>query len=57
MINIFRKPKCKIRYVEELGAPEKALIITAKTIEQAKEQFRQYIGDKTIVKVRFSMLN
>lgn len=56
MTNIFRKPKCKIRYVEELGAPEKTLIITAKTIEQAKEEFRQFIGDKTIVSVKFSML-
>ena len=56
MINFFRKPKCKIRYVEEAGAPEKALIVTAKTIEQAKEQFRQFIGDKIIVSVRFSML-
>lgn len=57
MINFFRKPKCKIRYVEEAGAPEKALIVTAKTIEQAKEQFRQFIGNKTIVSVRFSMLS
>ena len=57
MINIFRQSKCQIRYIEEAGAPSKTLIVTAKTIEQAKEQFRQYIGDKTIVKVRFSMLN
>lgn len=56
MINIFKRPKCQIRYVEEAGAPEKALIVTAKTIEQAKEQFRQFIGDKIIVSVRFSML-
>lgn len=56
MINFFRKPKCKICYVEEAGAPEKALIVTAKTIEQAKEQFRQFIGDKIIVSVRFNML-
>ena len=56
MINIFRKQKCQIRYVEEAGAPEKSLIVTAKTIEQAKKQFRQFIGDKTIVSVRFSML-
>lgn len=56
MINFFRKPKCKIRYVEEAGAPAKTLIVTAKTIEQAKEQFRQFIGNKTIVSVRFSML-
>ncbi len=56
MINFFRKPKCKIRYVEEAGAPEKALIVTAKTIEQAKEQFRQFIGNKTVVKVSFALL-
>ena len=57
MINIFKKNKWQICYVEEAGAPAKWLIVTARTIEQAKEQFCQYIGDKTIVKVRFSMLN
>lgn len=56
MINIFRQSKCQIRYVEEAGAPAKWLIVTARTIEQAKEQFRQYIGDKTIVKVSFALL-
>jgi hypothetical protein len=56
MINFFRKPKCKIRYVEEAGAPAKTLIVTAKTIEQAKEQFRQFIGNKTVVKVSYSLL-
>lgn len=56
MINFFRKPKCKIHYVEEAGAPEKALIVTAKTIEQAKEQFRQFIGNKTVLRVSFAML-
>lgn len=56
MINFFRKPKCKIRYVEGAGAPEKALIVTAKTIEQAKEQFRQFIGNKTVLRVSFAML-
>lgn len=56
MINFFRKPKCKIRYVEEAGAPAKTLIVTAKTIEQSKEQFRQFIGNKTIVKVSYSLL-
>ncbi len=56
MINIFRKPKCRIRYVEEPGAPLKVLIVTAKTIEQAKEQFCQFIGNKTVVRVSFAML-
>ncbi len=56
MINIFRKQKCQIHYVEEAGAPEKSLIVTAKTIEQAKEQFRQFIGNKTVVKVSFALL-
>lgn len=56
MINFFRKPKCKIRYVEEAGAPAKTLIVIAKTIEQAKEQFRQFIGNKTVVKVSYSLL-
>ena len=56
MINIFKKTKCQIRYVEEAGAPAKTLIATAKTIEQAKEQFRQFIGNKTVVKVSFAML-
>ena len=56
MINIFKKTKCQIRYVEEAGAPAKTLIATVKTIEQAKEQFRQFIGNKTVVKVSFAML-
>lgn len=56
MINIFRKQKCQIHYVEEAGAPEKSLIVTAKTIEQAKKQFRQFIGNKTVVKVSFALL-
>lgn len=56
MIKFFRKPKCKIRYVEEAGAPAKTLIVTAKTIEQAKEQFRQFIGNKTVLKVSYSLL-
>ena len=56
MINFFRKPKCKIRYVEEAGAPEKALIVTAKTIEQAKEQFRQLMNGKKVRTVTIKML-
>ena len=56
MINIFRRPKCQIRYIEEAGAPAKTLIVTAKTIEQAKEQFRQFIGNKTVLRVSFAML-
>lgn len=55
MINIFRQSKCQIRYIEEAGAPAKTLIVTAKTIEQAKEQFRQFIGNKTVVKVSFAL--
>ena len=49
MINIFRKNKWQINYVEEAGAPKKAMIVTAKTIAQAKEQFRQFIGDKHVI--------
>ena len=56
MINIFRQSKWQIRYIEEAGAPAKTLIVTAKTIEQAKEQFRQFIGNKTVVKVSFALL-
>lgn len=56
MINIFKKNKWQICYVEEAGAPAKTLIVTAKTIEQAKEQFRQFIGNKTVVKVSFALL-
>ena len=56
MINIFRKQKCQIHYVEEAGAPKKVVIVTAKTIEQAKKQFRQFIGNKNIVEVKFYML-
>lgn len=51
MISIFRKSKWQIWYVDEIGASEKSLIVTAKTIEQAKEKFRQSFNDKTIVKV------
>ena len=56
MINIFRQSKCQIRYIEEAGAPAKTLIVIAKTIEQAKKQFRQFIGNKNIVEVKFYML-
>lgn len=56
MINIFRQSKCQIRYIEKAGAPAKTPIVTAKTIEQAKEQFRQFIGNKTVVKVSFALL-
>lgn len=57
MINLFRRNKWQIRYLEDAGAPEKALIVTAKTIEQAKEQFRQFIGDKKIISVKFLMIS
>ncbi len=56
MINFFIKQKCKIRYVEDAGAPEKALIVTAKTIEQAKEQFRQLMNGKKVRTVTIKML-
>ena len=56
MINFFRKPKWQIIYVEDAGAPEKALIVTAKTIEQAKEQFRQIMNGKKVRTVTIKML-
>ncbi len=56
MINIFRKSKWKILYVEEAGAPKKGLIVTAKTIEQAKEQFRQFIGEKSVIHFTIMMI-
>ncbi len=51
MISIFRKNKWLIYFVDKIGAPEKSLIVPAKTMEQAKERFRQSFNDKTIVKV------
>ena len=51
MINIFRKSKWRIYYVDEIGAPAKFVIISAKTITQAKEQFLKEYCNKTIVTV------
>ena len=51
MISIFRKNKWQICYVDKIGTPTKNLIVTAKTMEQAKEKFRQGFNNKTIVKV------
>ena len=51
MINIFRKNKWRICYVDEIGAPAKVVIISAKTITQAKEQFLKEYSNKTIVTV------
>lgn len=51
MINIFRRPKWLIHYVDEIGAPKKAVIISAKTISLVKERFKKYFHNKMIVKV------
>ena len=51
MINIFRKNKWRICYVDEIDAPAKVVIISAKTITQAKEQFLKEYCNKTIVTV------
>ena len=51
MVNIFRKNKWRIYYVNETGAPAKVVIIFAKTISQAKELFLKEYCNKTIVKV------
>lgn len=51
MINIFRKNKWRIYYVNETGAPARVVIISAKTISQAKELFLKDYCNKTIVKV------
>ena len=56
MINFFRKPKWQIIYVEEAGVPKKGLIVTAKTIEQAKEKFHQLMNGKKIRTVTIKML-
>ena len=56
MINIFRKNKWQICYVEEAGAPKKVVIVTAKTIEQAKEQFRKFIGEKPVTELKIMMI-
>ena len=52
MINIFRRSKWQINYVDEIGAPEKVVIISAKTIYQAKERFLKIYCNKTIVKAK-----
>ena len=56
MINFFRKPKWQIIYVEEAGVPKKGLIVTAKTIEQAKEKFRQLMNGKKVRTVTIKIL-
>ncbi len=56
MINIFRKNKWQIIYVEDAGAPKKGVIVTAKTMNQAKEKFRQILNGKKIRTVTIKMI-
>lgn len=51
MINIFRKNKWRIYYVNGIGDPAKVVIISTKTISQAKELFLKDYCNKTIVEV------
>ena len=48
MINFFKKNKWQIIYAEKAGTPKKSLIVNAKTISQAKEQFFQSIKEKPL---------
>jgi len=50
MINLFRRNKWRIHFVDEIGSPEKVVIIPAKSISQAKEKFRKTFDDKAIIK-------
>lgn len=56
MINIFKKNKWQIIYIEEAGAPKKGVIVTAKTMNQAKEKFSQIINGKKVIVVAISMI-
>ena len=56
MINIFKKNKWQIIYIEEAGAPKKGVIVTAKTMSQAKENFSQIINGKKVIVVAISMI-
>lgn len=51
MINLFRKNKWRVHFVDKIGDPEKFVIIPAKSISQAKEKFHNLFDDKTIVKI------
>ena len=52
MINIFRRNKWQIYYVDEIGMPEKVVIISAKTNSQAKEKFQKEFSGKIMIKVK-----
>ena len=63
MINVFRKTKWRISYIEGIRPlkknylyPKKSFIVTAKTIEEAREQFYQFIGDKAFSGLEIRML-
>ena len=52
MTNIFKSPKWQIRYADAAGVKsEKAVILAAKTIAQAKEKFHTVFADKKIIKI------
>ena len=51
MINLFRKNKWRIHFIDNIGEPEKYIILTAKSMSLAKERFQYLFGDKTIVRV------
>ena len=51
MINLFRRNKWRVHFVDKIGDSEKFVIIKAKSMSQAKEKFRNTFDDKTIVRV------
>ena len=52
MINLFRKPKWQIRYVDETGIKSgKIIILAAKTIAQAKERFHYVFAGKKMIEI------
>lgn len=50
MVNLFRRNKWRIHFVDKIGDPEKIVIIPTKSISQAKEKFRKTFDDKAIIK-------
>ena len=56
MINIFKRHKWQIRYIDENGMSAKELIVTAKTMDQAREEFREIINYKKVCIVRIIMI-
>ena len=52
MISLFRKPKWRIRYVDAARInPEKYILLKAKTIAHAKEEFYEVYKNVKIISI------